>query len=267
MDKIAVISKKFLSNVLPYPYKLKAVKDLEPTRGIWGIIKQRHLRNIGTSRARGLLKEDVYHVPLQLQEDAARVIETAFETLNSDKVTELEGLNGLMLQSLAEEFIAGNKRMVDDGIKVNFISHTKPKVTIEGYYFTYGPFPIPDNYVPQSWLDFITFVIPIEDADFESHPKQNEITAKAANEGCYFRIDTRVDWDLEFVLTCTTTDVVLVRDRRKILNVSFLSPHFTPWDEIFHLQKDGRWKLAWDWKISDIDSLLASRIKFEDNSS
>ena len=183
----------------------------------------------------------------------------AFGALSDSK----RELDDYMISSLADNFVSGTESLKENDMRVEFVWHQQPTITVDGFYFTYGPFPPPKDYVNQDWLDFITYVVPKEDADFHSQPRQQEIAKAAAKEGCYIRIDTIVDCDLEFVVKSYLSDIPLLRDRRIRMGVSFMSPHFDPWDEIFTLQEDQSWKLRWNWKISDIDGVCGKKIRFD----
>ncbi|KAJ3036362.1 hypothetical protein HDV00_002778 [Rhizophlyctis rosea] len=67
-------------------------------------------------------------------------------------------------------------------------------------------------------------------------------------------------------LTTTSTDtslatphesfIPLLRDRRRSFTLQLVSPHFTPWDELFVLDENNEWQVAWRWRISDVDGLM-----------
>jgi hypothetical protein len=113
-----------------------------------------------------------------------------------------------------------------------------------------------------SILIMAPFLYRKEDAEFQSHPKQKAIVNTAERAGCCVRIDTLVTCDLEMVMKTLSSDIPLLRDRRKRLDVSFMSPHFTPWDDLYELDGED-WKLRWKWKISDIDSVQGQNLSIE----
>ncbi|KAJ1555397.1 hypothetical protein HK096_001546 [Nowakowskiella sp. JEL0078] len=153
-----------------------------------------------------------------------------------------------LLSTITESYLA-------DRIKL-------PKVTIRGIHFTYGPFPAPQEYVQQHWWSLITLLIPPGDDSFVSHPRQQEIMKIASDQGVVMRIDVRVDLDrlggVEFV-HWDKNGIPTVRDKRSKIDLQFISPHFTPWDELFELDEAGEWRLRFRWRISDIDGLLTSQ--------
>ena len=190
--------------------------------------------------------------PDQFCRDAQVVLLDAFDCLSNEKLHLLEKY---MIHELAQNFRVGHDSLADNDASVQFILHEIPLVSVEGFHFTYGPFPPPEGYVSQDWLDLTTYIIPQEDSEFSDFNRQKEITEKAAKQGCFIRLDTKVECDIEFILRKKSSDLILMRDRKRSLNVSFLSPHFSPRDDIFDLQDDGSWKLLWDWKILDIDNV------------
>lgn len=50
----------------------------------------------------------------------------------------------------------------------------------------------------------------------------------------------------------------MVRDTRDMIDLTWISPHFTKWDECLRPSdtKEGGWELRWAWKICDIDFLM-----------
>jgi hypothetical protein len=103
-------------------------------------------------------------------------------------------------------------------------------------------------------LDILTLIIPQSDKHFESHPQQKRVLKEAMDKGVFIRVKTLVHLDVEFILF-NEQGAPIIRDRRTTLEMEFVSPHFSPWDEIFDLQSDGTWKLKWNWRISDIDNI------------
>lgn len=103
----------------------------------------------------------------------------------------------------------------------------------------------------------MTLIVPGNETNFISHAHQKELLKTASDAGVYMKLTTRVDVDIEFILSDVEKNLVLLRDRRKSLDVVFVSPHFTPWDEMFDLQENGGWVLKWKWRICDMDGLLS----------
>ncbi|KAI8799280.1 hypothetical protein BJ742DRAFT_846853 [Cladochytrium replicatum] len=138
-----------------------------------------------------------------------------------------------------------------------------PKVRVTGVHFTYGPFPPPAEYVTQHWWNLLTLHVPPSDGKFVSHPRQMEVLQAAMDAGCYMRIETKVDFTpcggIECVLW-NKTGIPIVRDKRDAVDMQFMSPHFTPWDEVFEMDEMGEWVLKWRWRISDVDRLLTSEM-------
>lgn len=170
-----------------------------------------------------------------------------------------EALRPVMVKALADRFAAGYRTTRSQGKKIEFILKGKPKLTVSGMHFTYGPYPAPTSgYVAQQWWSLIELVIPEEDSTFVSHPRQKEIMQRAMDDGVYFKVDVRVDLDVEFVVINERSGMPMIRDRRRRFELQFVSPHFTPWDEIFELDSEGQWKLRWQWRISDVDWIVES---------
>ncbi len=241
-------------------------------------MKKIHLKNIGATRLKGrfssckslifsigLLKDEAYNFPYQFYTDATETLINSFGILSDPNQMKSGGcdLDQVMIASLADTFKSGFESLHSNDLQVEFIWHEKPKISLDGFYFTYGPFPVPDGYLNQDWLDFITYVVPKEDAEFQSQPRQQEVAKNAEKAGCYIRIDTVVDCDLEFVVKNLSGNIPLLREHRKRLEVSFMSPHFDPWDEIFDIQNDESWKLRWSWKICDIDHVCGKKVNLE----
>jgi hypothetical protein len=43
-----------------------------------------------------------------------------------------------------------------------------------------------------------------------------------------------------------------------MIDLTWISPHFTRWDELLipSEDKEGGWELRWDWRICDVDFLM-----------
>jgi hypothetical protein len=216
-------------------------------------MKSKHFINSGTERARKLFKNDAYAFPHQFQTDASNLVKESFRLLSSSDSKSKEMLEKYMVQGLASKFQIGNDNLSKQNQSASFSITSDPIIVINSFHFTYGPFPIPPDYVAQDWFEFITIMLPKEDSVFESHPRQNELLSKAEDQGCHFRVNTTVEMEIEFTIN-NAQSLPLIRDKRQFIDISFTTPHFSPWDQIFDLQSDGTWKLNWDWKIFDIDT-------------
>ena len=236
---------------IEFPWQLSSIEN-KPLPAVMDTIKQAHYRNLGITRARKLLKDDAYNFPKQFNLDSAKVFVDTLDALPTNE----SKLKDLMTMELYELYAKGLSRLASKKETISFEFHSEPKVRVNKLHFYYGPSPIPENYITQNWLDLISITLPQEDAVFESHGRQSELMQRAEKEGCYFRIDTTIDVDLEFTLF-NENGLPLIRDCRSFVDVEFTSPHFTPFDEIFDLQEDGTWKLGFPWRIVDIDRVFA----------
>jgi hypothetical protein len=239
--------------LLDYPWTLETNTLARPIPSFWDTIRSKHLLNMGYSRARKLFKDEAYPFPYQFEADASKIITNCLKLLSSEQGAIPAKLQEFMVDGMVNRYKAGTDQLIETDKAPSYVFHSSPNIRINAMHFTYGPFPPPENYVSQKWLDFMTIMLPKDEAIFESHPRQNELMKNAENEGCYLRIDTTAEFDIEFVIS-NSQGLPFLRDRRSFLDVSFTSPHFNPWDIIFDLQSDGTWKLNWDWKIVNIDT-------------
>ncbi|KAJ3112776.1 hypothetical protein HDU96_004191 [Phlyctochytrium bullatum] len=239
--------------------------------GFWDTMKQNHLLQLGINRAKVVLHDPAYEFPHDFQRDAAKVFKRFLGALSDPSSAASEDqLSELMLKRLAREFVAGWADLQSKGRRAELslkdfdapasAPTPTPTVHVKSLYFTYGPYPVPPGYISQAWLGLFTIVIPEEDAHFVSHPRQKRVLRAAEDDGCYFTVRCRIPQTVYFRIVDEETGAVVLRDRREGVEVEFISPHFTPWDEIFELQPDGTWKLRWMWRLSDVDSLLSSRV-------
>ena len=106
----------------------------------------------------------------------------------------------------------------------------------------------------------LTLVIPSERQLFKSYADQKNILSIAEEEGVFMKIDVTVHIPLEFTLTDPECTNALV-DKRSCFHLQFISPHFCPSDPLFTLDSKGHWRLAWQWRISDMDHLVLSHAK------
>ena len=253
----------FTTSTTTYPWKLRAEKEREKGNNLWAVIKKKHLLNIGTSRIKDLLRsEDApYSWPYQFELDTQELLTHAFKAMSDRKRNSVTtALSNYMIEGLANSFASSNRMLIkDQDLLVSWRWTAPPKIYVNGFYFTYGPFPVPQDYIAQDWIDQITYMIPQEDAAFDSYPRQKELTTACEREGCIIRVDTIVEWPMDFYVTLASTGVPILKDTRNNFHMSFMSPHFTKWDEIFQYQPDGTWRLAWHWKLSDIDGVARKK--------
>ncbi|KAI8815864.1 uncharacterized protein EV422DRAFT_547883 [Fimicolochytrium jonesii] len=242
-----------------YPWLLSSLPARRPRPTFWSALKEKHFLALGTARARKHLHHPTYDFPDQFNIDAAAVTQELLTLLGDPRTAgDEDRLRDVMVKQLANRFAAGYRSMQAKGQDVRYTLTGTPRVTVSGLHFHYGPYPPPEGYARQQWWQFIELVIPAEDAQFTSHPRQKEIMKHAEDDGVYFKIDTRVDLDLEFVVVDKTSGMPLIRDRRRRVELQFVSPHFTPWDEVFELDAEGEWLLRWKWRVSDVDWLVES---------
>ncbi|KAI8892810.1 hypothetical protein BC833DRAFT_610595 [Globomyces pollinis-pini] len=245
----------------PFPWYLSTSKNVNHSLSFWQSIKQKHLVNCGIERAaKNHLNDEYYDFPFRFYDDVVIILHNFFETLSNPNKYDHDHLSTLMTKGLANQFIDGLQLSKSMGQFPKFVLHSQPKVRLRGVHFTYGPYPVPSNYCPQEW-DYITIMVPEEDAQFTSYKKNHQLLKEAMDQGCYFRIKATIDCDLEFAIIDSKSDIPLMRDRRKSFDMTFTSPHFTPWDTIFELDEGGKYRLAWDWRISDVDYRLEKQSK------
>lgn len=202
------------------------------------------------------LEEPAYMFPEQFSDDIKPIILDLLTCLSSS-TPDPEEYHSLMTRSIGDHYLAAHKRLLDSGSRIEF-NHDEEitAVRIVAVKFTYGPYPVPHNYIAQPWPNMV-LMIPKEYSVFESYRKQKEIRKQAEEAGVYIRINVQVTFKsgLEFVVW-DDKDLPVIRDWRKRVDFQFVSPHFTPWDEIFELTPDGTWQLKFEWRVSDIDYLL-----------
>ncbi|TPX67246.1 hypothetical protein SpCBS45565_g03932 [Spizellomyces sp. 'palustris'] len=248
------------AEIAEYPWLLSISPSRRARPTFWSALRDKHFLTVGTARARKHLNHPTYDFPDQFCEDVSIVTEELFKALSApDRAGDEESLRTVMVKAVADRFAAGYRTLLSQGKRVEFLLNGKPKITVTGLHFTYGPYPAPTSgYVAQQWWSLIELVIPEEDSTFSSHPRQKEIMQRAMDDGVYFKVDVRVDLDVEFVVTDVKSDMPLIRDRRRRVELQFISPHFSPWDEVFELDAAGEWKLRWQWRISDVDWIVES---------
>ena len=245
----------FKENIkLDFPWQLSTVENQKiPT--VLESIKLSHRRQLGILRARKLLKDDAYDFPGQFNKDASKVFIEAIRAIPSDGLA----LKESVLPELHELYQRGLDDLKAKKESIEFEFHSEPVVRVNKLQFFYGPCPIPEDYVVQTWFELISIALPAEEAIFESHGRQTALLKRAEEQGCYFRIHTTIDVDLEFSLF-NENGLPLLRDRRSFVDVVFTSPYFNPYDEIFELNEDGTWKLGFKWRIVDIDNSYSNSL-------
>jgi hypothetical protein len=216
---------------------------------IWSFLVEKHLVKLGTSKINELLKRQDcdYIFPQNFLDDAT------FALGNVAKAKELSVLKQYLTDDLGVKVHQSIKNLHESN-KIFDLNYSHQNLKIRGFDFTIGQYPIPKDFVGQTWLNSITFVIPKEHEKFHSHPRQQELVDAAHKQGCHVKISCTLDCKLDLVVKDKSTGLVLRRDSYSEFYVSFISPHFTPYDDIFTRQPDGSCKLNWIWKICEFEN-------------
>ncbi|XJO74556.1 hypothetical protein BDV3_005361 [Batrachochytrium dendrobatidis] len=222
-------------SLIDYPWLLSTSPNREVTPTFWNALKEKHYLTIATERTKDLLHHPVYSFPSQFLSDTSASISAVFSALSDPSTSgSVDSLEPLMVKGLANHFVSGFQSLAKRGHRTRFILHSTPKTRLKSIQLTYGPYPPPNDYVMQDWFPFIRLVIPRVDAEFESHPKQQDILKNAKNDGVFIRANVVIDCDIEFILEDVASGgMPLLRDRRSRFEMQFVSPHFTPWDDLF----------------------------------
>jgi hypothetical protein len=280
-------AKQLTKHTIAYPWLLSSQPQRKQPPSFFGSIKNRHLLTAGIARIQTHLQEPAYLFPEDFYSDAAFTLNGLFKTLNSlSDNTRVDSLQPYMLRGLLDYIIPANQDIQQRGGSIQYMF---PKLNdVDQYYdindapfhkyiqlqninFTYGPYPAPQGYIAQAWYSIVTLVIPQEQAAFKSYNAQKDILKIAMDQGVYIRIDCTVNLPIEFKIT-NQNGATILKDRRQKFDIQFISPHFGPYDEIFipvnttehtttpttPTRKDAAWKLAWKWRVSDMDYLVAS---------
>ncbi|KAI9090945.1 hypothetical protein DFS34DRAFT_335315 [Phlyctochytrium arcticum] len=255
------------ASIADYPWLLDSSPSRRPRPTLWSALRDKHFLAVGTARARKHMNHPTYNFPNQFCQDAAAVTKEMFAALSDpERAVDEERLRPVMVRAVADRFAEGARKLKKQNKRVEFRLKGEPQLSVSGLHFTYGPYPAPAGYIAQQWWSLIELVMPKEDNTFTSHPRQKEVMQRAMDDGVYFRVDVRATVDLEFVVFDTRSEMPLLKDRRERVELQFVSPHFTPWDEIFELDEAGEWFLKWQWRVSDVDWLVESMMPKAENS-
>ena len=222
-------------------------------KSFWGFLVERHLVKLGISKINALLRRQdcEYVFPQNFYDDANSVLQNVANLQSLD----LNSLKQHMTEELAIECSNSIQNLHQNG-KAFETRFAHPSLKIRGFDFSIGQYPIPEGYVEQTWLTSITYIIPKEDEKFKSHQKQQALVDTAHRYGCHVEIMCSLDCDFDLTIKDESTGLVLSRESYTKFDVSFISPHFTPYDDIFTLQTDGSCKLSWNWKISRFEKTI-----------
>jgi hypothetical protein len=249
---------------LSYPWLLSTMpyREGKPKSLFKKLLHASNLQT-GVQKASRHFHYNAYPFPEAFEEQAK---ETARDLLiklsDPESATSVDSLREIMIKTLAEQLVPEHVKLANMGAQISFeprgpmgLADLPIKIKTKLIRFVYGPYPVPHGYTMQIWADYLILVIPEDQNEFHSYTHQVELERRTMEEGVYMRVDTEASLDVDFVVK-DHDGQELIRDHRPTIDLQFVSPHFTPWDEIFALQPDGNWKLAFDWKISDIDYLL-----------
>lgn len=244
--------------LVQYPWLCSTSPSRKAPLGLWASLKQSHFKVLGIERAQNIIHG--YDFPRQFVDEASDVIKEVFDSLSDpSQASSLDQLSLIMSRNLAEPFVSGHAALASQNLTPRFRLGSRPHIHVTGLHFTYGPYPPPPDHIYQDWFSFMTLVIPASDASFESHPRQSEILKKASEEGVFIRVQVRMNTDVTMELVDTTTQQVTFTDKRRFVDMEFMTPHFNPWDELSELDPEGEWRLRWKWRLSDMDYLIQSR--------
>ncbi|KAH6576280.1 hypothetical protein BASA60_004579 [Batrachochytrium salamandrivorans] len=227
-------------SLIDYPWLLSTAPTRETTPSFWQALRDKHYLGVATERTKDLLHHPVYRFPSQFLTDTSESITAIFKALSDPAMASSpEMLEPLMVRGLINHFAPAYDSLAARGHRPKFILHSTPSIRLKSIMLTYGPYPPPEGYVMQDWFKFLRLIIPRTDADFETHPRQREIFKAAQDEGVFIRATVVVNCDLEFVIEdIASGDMPLLRDRRSRFEIQFVSPHFTPWDNLFVAEGD-----------------------------
>ncbi|KAJ3210964.1 hypothetical protein HDU67_004862, partial [Dinochytrium kinnereticum] len=198
-----------LSTLPPRPHHLNEPPPSPSTiPTFWSTLKHRHLLHLGTARAKQALHDPAYEFPHDFQKDAGKVVRRLLAVLSDpEKGGDVDALKEVMMGRLAQRFADGFQELNGRGRRVVFEIEERETVGVKvsSLYFTYGPYPVPEGYVAQSWLGLFTIMIPREDAQFISHPHQKRVLRAAEEDGVYFKVRCHVDARIVMtVIDCAT---------------------------------------------------------------
>ncbi|KAI8909486.1 hypothetical protein BC831DRAFT_517813 [Entophlyctis helioformis] len=274
-------------HLIHYPWSLSTSPSREPTPTFWQALRDKHFLTVATKRVQDHLHHPHYEFPKHFIRDAGDTVMALLNALGDTRgAGDAETLEPVMVRGLARMYADGYRSLAAKGQTPSFLigdtvvggsgasdrdgssaasskalgeARKKMAVRLRGIHLTYGPYPVPHDYVAQDWFSFFRINVPREDSEFESHPRQKEVLKTAQDDGVFIRAKVVVDLPLEFVLTDTVSGIPLLRDRRDRIEVELVSPHFTPWDDVVIGSEINGWRLAFAWRVSDIDGLMAKR--------
>ncbi|TPX36635.1 hypothetical protein SmJEL517_g01306 [Synchytrium microbalum] len=113
----------------------------------------------------------------------------------------------------------------------------------------------------QHWWGLMTLIIPLEDSKFTTQQGQREFLERCIDQGAYIKVIVALDSEADFaIMDVNNVDgAPLLRDSRQKIVLEFRSPRFSAYDEVLELDEKGKWRLRWQWRVSDIDYLFASQ--------
>jgi hypothetical protein len=241
-----------------YPWLPSTCPTRSPPLNLWSSVKQKHFLKLGLKKAEKCFPG--YDFPRAFLKDAALVCQQTFDALSRPELAgSVDALQPLMSLILAEKFVDGYESLQRQGLTPKFILHSEPKLHLKGINLTYGPYPPPSDYIIQHWWSVMTLVIPPEEAPFISADRQQEILKLASEDGVYIRINVQMNADIELLLVDSKSQKEFFKDKREFVDLEFTTPHFTPWDEVVGLDKNGDWQLRWKWRLTDMDALIESQ--------
>lgn len=259
-----------------YPWRFSFEPPFPPTPTsffgkVMATVKQKHFLNLGLQRAKRHLPTDIgQSFPDSLLASAPTTIGALFAAMADPECPE-DVFRMVASPILANRLIQAASEAEQLGLDVQFAHpDTLPtSVQVIGYRFVYGPRDnfsgsIPETHKRTPWFDgLVTFITPKEEAKFRHHQQQREQVLAAMKEGGHIFVDVQVEWPVKMrVLEESTAGgegQVVVEDEKKTFVVTFESPRFIGGAKGEQAQLvDSE---IWDWKVADVDYILAQELE------
>lgn len=145
------VPKVLTSDSLDYPWMLNKSPPRRALPNFWDSIKNYHLLNLGIQRSKKHLLDPAYKFPADFLEDASISVVKMFKVL-SDQKSSRQDMNSVMMNRIAGVFEHGKNCMTEQEKSVRFVINKKPIVRLNRINLTYGPYPVPEDYIAQKWF-------------------------------------------------------------------------------------------------------------------
>jgi len=196
-----------------------------------------------------------------------KALELLSQDLNTENKETSERVRSIFAPAILQKLKDARKEL-DPAVQIDISIPQVYDAVIKDIWITLGSPRAFENNRQYEIMEWMTLTIGVKAArqqeEEEKFSDYRGRVAKGLMDGAHFKVDVEIDADVEYKVSSPKSldnndDSVLIYDRgRRPLIISFETPYFEPADRmVAGRDEDDEPIMDWNWRISDIDQLLA----------